>query len=258
MRGKRHLHFGRLRPSLAVFITHLKSYSLPLTNIIPNPADEQNAIASSLAMQIIFGKIAPFHRLIEDDLMAEFKASRHRVRRAIDILASRVLVVRETNKGAHVCGYSGIEIQQIYELRDILHTAALHRIKFPVDPKIIIALRTLNAAHVAASAQGDLEKVFHVNNRFHATIFACCGSPFLTEAIELQAQRTYPVRTNSFHRTGYISMAQDEHKKMIDALEYGNVEALVLLCRSHIARPMRDYLARHDLLQEIQIDRKID
>ncbi|WP_298860884.1 GntR family transcriptional regulator [uncultured Sulfitobacter sp.] len=220
---------------------------MPLQNIIPNPADEQNAIANSLAMQIIFGKIAPFHRLIEDDLMAEFAASRHRVRRAIDILVSQALVVRETNKGAHVCGYSGEEIQQIYELRDILHTAALRRIKFPVDPKTIAALRTLNDAHVAASSQGDLEKVFHINNRFHATIFACCGNPVLAEAIELQAQRTYPVRTNGFHRAGYLSLAQDEHKKMIDALEYGNVEALILLCRAHIARPMRSYLEQHGL-----------
>ena len=218
---------------------------MPLQNIFPTPADEQNAIANTLEMDIIFGRIPPLQRLIEDDLMARFSASRHRVRRAIDILAGRALVLRETNKGAHVCGYSENEIQQIYELRDILHNAALRRIKFPVDPAIIAALRTIHSAHIAAAAQGDMEKVFHFNNRFHSTIFKCCGSAPLIEAIELQAQRTYPIRTFSFSEAGYLSVAQSEHKKMIDALEHGNVEALVLLCRSHITRPMRGYLAQH-------------
>lgn len=218
---------------------------MPLQNIIPNPADEQNAIANSLEMAIIFGRIPPLKRLIEDDLMAQFSASRHRVRCAIDILATRALVVRETNKGAHVCGYSREEIEQIYELRDILHGAALRRIKFPVDPLIISALHTLHAAHIEAAALDDMEKVFHLNNRFHNTIFKCCGSPPLIEAIELQAQRTYPIRTHSFGKKGYLTVAQNDHKKMIDALEHGNVEALVLLCRTHITRPMRGYLEEH-------------
>lgn len=221
---------------------------MPLQNIEPNPSDEQNAIANSLEMDIIFGRIPPLQRLIEDDLMAQFSASRHRVRCAIDILATRALVVRETNKGAHVCGYTGEEIQQIYELRDVLHNAAIRRIKFPVDPQIITALRTLYTAQIAAIEKGDLERVFRLNNRFHSTIFKCCGNLPLIEAIELQAQRTYPIRTNSFGETGYLTVAQNEHKKMIDALVHGNVEALVLLCRTHIARPMRGYLAQHQLV----------
>lgn len=198
-------------------------------------------------MQIIFGQIAPFHRLIEDDLMAEFSASRHRIRCAIDILVARALVTRETNKGAHVSGYTGDEIQQIYELRDILHLAALRRIVFPIDPKIITALHTLHATHIAASAQGDLERVFHLNNRFHALIFGCCGSAVLAEAIELQAHRTYPIRTNSFQHEGYLSLAQDEHRQMILALEQADVDALIALSHAHITRPMRSYLVQHDL-----------
>ena len=236
-----HVHF--LNP----MIVKSRSVFLPLQNIIPNPTDQQNAIANSLGMEIILGRIPPLQRLVEDDLMAQFSASRHRVRCAIDILAARALVVRETNKGAHVCGYSSEEIEQIYELRNVLHNAALRCIKFPLDPKIIVALRTLHSAHIAAAAQGDMEKTFHLNNRFHSTIFKCCGSPPLIEAIELQAHRTYPIRTNSFGQTGYLSLAQSEHKKMIDALEHGNIEALVLLCRAHITRPMRGYLAQHQL-----------
>lgn len=240
-----HLLSEKSHSWFAPYKLNREAFLLPLQNIIPHPADEQNAIAHRLEMEIIFGQIPPLMRLIEDDLMARFSASRHRVRCAIDILATRALAVRETNKGAHVCGYSTEEIQLIYELRDVLHNAALRRIKFPVAPQIISALRTIHRAHIAAAADGDLEKVFHFNNRFHSTIFKCCDSPPLIEAIELQAQRTYPIRTHGFGDAGYLDIAQSEHKKMIDALEHGNVEALVLLSRSHIGRPMRRYLTQH-------------
>lgn len=198
-------------------------------------------------MEIIFGHLPPCHRLIEDDLMARFSASRHKVRCAIDTLAQRGLAVRETNKGAHVCGYSGAEILQIYELRGILQDAALRRIPFPVDPLVIDELRRIDAAHVKAALIEAYTEVFHLNNLFHQTIFGCCKSRALVEAIELQAHRTYPMRTNNFMQAGYLSLAQREHRKMIDALEHGNAEALILLTRTHTIRPMRDYLAQYNL-----------
>jgi len=210
-------------------------------------SDPRHAIADTLEMDIIFGRLPPDQRLIEDDLMARFTASRHKVRCAIDTLALRGLVVRETNKGAHVCGYSGAEILQIYELRGILQDAAIRRIHFPVDPQTIEALRQIDAAHVKAAHVENYAEVFHLNNLFHRTIFACCKSRVLAEAIELQAHRTYPVRTNSFMQSGYLSLAQREHRKMIDALEHGNAEALILLTRTHMIRPMRDYLAQYNL-----------
>jgi DNA-binding GntR family transcriptional regulator len=211
--------------------------------------DPKNAIADKLEMDIIFGRLAPAQRLIEDDLMARFGTSRHKVRGAIDMLTIRGMAVRETNKGAHVCSYTGAEILQIYELRNILQDAAIGKISFPVDPAIIATLRSIDAAHVAAASTDAFDEVFHLNNLFHQTVFSCCNNPALAEVVEVQARRTVPIRTNNFMRTGYLSLAQSEHKKMIDALEHGNAEALTLLTRTHMMRPMRDYLSQYNLAQ---------
>lgn len=214
----------------------------------PTPLiDAKKTVAETLEMDIIFGRLPPFHRLIEDDLMARFSTSRHKVRCAIDTLATRKLVLREANKGARVCGHSGAEILQIYELRNILQDAAIDRITFPIDPEIIAELRRLDAAHLKAAARDAFDEVFQLNNIFHSKIFSCCNSPVLTEAIELQAHRTFPIRTNNFMRSGYLSVAQSEHRKMIDALEHGNAVALKMLHRTHMMRPMRDYLERYKL-----------
>lgn len=198
-------------------------------------------------MDIIFSRLPAGERLIEDDLMARFSQSRHRIRCAIDTLAQRGLAVRQTNKGAHVCSYNYNQIVEMYELRSILQDAAIASIQFPVKPDIITRLLILNEAHSTATARGDLEEVFRLNNQFHRTVFGCCGNKELCMAIEAQSRRTYPIRTNSFKKSGYLTLAQNEHHEMIEALVQEDATALILLSRAHIERPMRSYIAQYKL-----------
>jgi len=198
-------------------------------------------------MDIIFGRLAPGQRLIEDELMARFSQSRHRMRCAIDTLTARGLARREKNCGAHVCRYTGTQIRQMYDLRHILHEAALRQIPLPVSAENIATLRRLHHGHIAASQAGDLEAVFLFNNRFHNALFGCCNNAVLAEAIDFRAVATYPIRTHPFAQQGYLAQVQREHEQMIHALEQGALDALIALTRTHIERPMHDYLAKYNL-----------
>lgn len=218
-----------------------------LASSVPASSTAKDSVFHVLEMDIIFGRLGPGVRLIEDDLMARFGTSRHRVRCVIDQLAQRGLATRETNKGAHVCGYTRGQILQLYELRNILQDAAITSIQFPVDPKVTTALMILNEAHNTASLRGDLEEVFRINDQFHRTVFGCCPNKELCALIEAQARRTYPIRTSSFKISGYLAMAQKEHQEIIEALIACDHGALILLCRAHIERPMHDYIAQHHL-----------
>ena len=211
----------------------------------PPEQKTQIAAAQVLEMDIIFSRLRAGERLIEDDLMARFKQSRHRIRCAIDILAQRGLAVRRTNKGAHVCSFTHRQILDLYELRNVLQDAAITSMQFPVKSETITRLVILNEAHATATARGDLEEVFHLNNQFHRTVFSCCDNKELCAAIEAQARRTYPIRTNSFRKAGYLANAQKEHHQIIQALKQGEHATLTALIRAHIERPMNDYIAQH-------------
>lgn len=204
-------------------------------------------MANTLEMDIIFGRLPPRERLIEDELMARFAKSRHYVRSAIDTVVQHGLAVREINKGAYVCDFTHDDVIALYQLRNILHEAALSLIIFPVEPQIIARLEALNTAHVAAVARSDLQDVFHLNNLFHAAVFLCCPNRALADAIDVHAHRMYPIGTNSFHREGYLMQAQQEHRQIIDALVRGDIAALISLHERHIARPVNDYLEKHGM-----------
>lgn len=208
---------------------------------------DKDALARELEMDIIFGRLFPNQRLIEDELMARFGQSRHRVRRAIDMLVLGGLAVREVNKGAQVCSYTGDEVRDLYELRCILEGAALTRISFPADPEAIDALRDIQSQLEANVEAQDLIAVFNLNNAFHARIFACCGNTALTEAIDAEARRSQPIRSMNFNSAEYLEKALAEHEEMIDALVQGDLKKLVPLNEVHILRPMQAYLDQYGL-----------
>lgn len=216
---------------------------------MPRTAKPKESISQTLEMDIIFGRIAPGDRLIEDELMERFCASRHGIRAAIDTVVKRGLAKREPNKGAHACSYSHTQITQMYELRNILQDAALASIRFPVDPTVITALTILNDAHCTASKRSDLEAMFHLNDQFHRTVFACCDNKELCAAIEAESRKTQPIRTNSFKVSGYLALARAEHRQIIEALISGDHATLLMLSRTHIERPMRDYIKQYQLVK---------
>src|SRR6202011_6122572 len=72
---------------------------LPEVNA-PTREEEQAEVIRRLEEDIIFGRLAPGARLIEDTLMTRYRASRHFVRQALFQLERQGIVLREKNIGA--------------------------------------------------------------------------------------------------------------------------------------------------------------
>src|SRR3954471_23910721 len=85
---------------------------------------DASELANLLGEDIIFGRLAPGTRLIEDQLIARFGVTRHAVRQAFVELERTGIVVREKNKGAAVRSLEPREVEQIYEVRELLQRHA--------------------------------------------------------------------------------------------------------------------------------------
>src|SRR4051812_2143024 len=105
-------------------------------------------LAQTLGEDIIFGRIAPGTRLVEDPLMARFGATRHSVRRAIAELSRVGLAVSLPNRGAHVRVLAPVDVVQLYEVRELLHREAALRIPLPASAEFIENLATLHADYL--------------------------------------------------------------------------------------------------------------
>lgn len=213
-------------------------------------------IVARLEEDIIFGRLLPRERLVEDALMRRFGAKRHVVRQALVDLERMQVVTRDPNKGAAVRDFSLRDVEEIYEMREVLQRRAAERIPLPGDPALVRQLRDIHGRHALAVAAGDLRAVYRLNNDFHNTLFAACGNRHLTEAIAHYAWLAHAIRSYRIADPVLLAQARDEHGAIIDALEAGERERLVQLCVEHITPSKVAYLAARRAVetQDMQVE----
>ncbi len=191
-------------------------------------------LVDELETDIVFGRLHPRERLVEDELVARFGAKRHVIRQVLVELERMGLVSRARNRGAAVADFTPDEVEQIYGVRRLLETGAAAQIPMPLHAVKLKELRTIQRKHDQAVESGNTLSAFRANNDFHRLLFSTCGNAYLSAAIGDFAQKTHVIRSFSVARPEYLRQARDEHWAMIKALKSGDRQQLVSLCSNHL------------------------
>mgnify|MGYP002621790512 CR=1 FL=1 len=114
-------------------------------------------IVAYVKQNIIFGRMRPRERLIEEDLTNQFGVSRHVVRAAVVELEQLGLVTRRPNKGAMVRDFSVEEVEQIYDIRAFLQSEAARRIPMPASKELLDEIRDPDPLHQRKGVIADMD-----------------------------------------------------------------------------------------------------
>ena len=208
----------------------------------PEPRGSASEVASEIEFEILFGRLKPRERLIEDVLMQRFDAKRHAVRQALSDLERIGIVTREANRGAAVRDFSAREVEEICELREILQRRAAQRIPLPAEQNLISKLETIQKQHDKAVAKKNPRAIDQANEEFHRTLFGACGSIHLAAAIEHYSFLTRAMRLYPLVDSDLLQILRKEHWAMIEALRESDRRALMSLVVDHIQHSKRLYL----------------
>ena len=202
-------------------------------------------LVDSIRQAIIFGRLRPRERLVEEELAERFNASRHLVRSALSTLDQMGLVARRPNRGVVVCDFSVEEIEEIYEMRAILQGEAARRIPLPAPRSLITQLEAIHAKYSENVDKLELKAACTLNNLFHETMFGACNNRYLTETIQKFWTRTTAIRCYAIGDPELLQQSRREHRAMIDAIKEGNREELVKQCVDHIYPALEAYKRAH-------------
>lgn len=206
--------------------------------------DEEIAPAvTTLEEDVIFGRLLPYERLTEEDVMTRFGLTRHLSRRVFERLEELGVVTEDRAGGTVVRAYSLEEIEHIYEVRETLQEQAMLRMPLPAPAQLVAALREIHRRYVAAVGAADLSAIFRLNEAFHDTVFGACGNGVLAEAIKKYTWLTHGVRSRGFSDKTHLKLATQEHAQILDALARGDRRLLVTVNRTHVNRPKEAYKA---------------
>ena len=202
------------------------------------------SIARALEEDIIFGRLAPGTRLTEDTLLARFAVTRHFARQALVQLEAMGIVVRERNRGATVRSLTPKQVQEIYDVRELLQRQAALWIPLPAPDSLIAELNLIHEEHGSHIDAGFLRGVHETNDRFHLTLFGACDNAHLVQSIELYMRLSLPVRANSMGNTESLRIAHEHHRLMIEMLKGHDNWVLAQLCVDHLQPSKKRYLDR--------------
>jgi DNA-binding GntR family transcriptional regulator len=206
-------------------------------------------VVRALEADILFGRLRPRERLVEDQLLHRFPVKRHVIRQALVELERAGIVVRALNRGAAVRDFSAEEVEEVAEIRAVLQRRAAERMTLPAPASFIAKLEALQTEHDAAVDSRNPHRIDAANEAFHGAIFDACGNGQLAAAIARYAYLSRAMRLYPMIDPPLLETLRGEHWQMIAALRSGDRAELMRLVVDHIQHSKQRYLAARGAAQ---------
>lgn len=205
-----------------------------MTSSVPQPIPYY--LMEKIRRGIITGRYPPGDALREQQLEAEYGASRGPLREALRLLQLRGLVTHEPRRGFRVREYSPELTEQIYRLRGLLERHGIEALAGKPLGELIAALRAANEAMKMHFAAKNIEAYLEANVAFHNAIVQTAKNEPLQRAIETLNEMAQPIRFALLASNFEKSKAIAEHEKIIRFLIKGDLVSAALFIEQHVVR----------------------
>lgn len=198
-----------------------------------------------LRQAILSGRLAPGSHVTVRPLCEEFGLSATPVKAALTALEREGFLVLHPHRGFFVPEVDRDDMQELYELREVLDGIAARRAAaLPTRDALVERLTGLVAAQAAEVEAGNLSGYSDLDGQFHQEILAAAGSRRLQHVAENMIGQLRLGRATSARVPGRPSAALTEHREIVAAIAAGQHQQAERLARRHV-RKSANALDRH-------------
>lgn len=191
-------------------------------------------IQTSLADDIVHGRITPGEPLDETRLAVTFGVSRTPIREAIRQLEAIGLAEARPHRGAVAATISAERLDEMFAVMAELEALCARRSALFMTPQERRALEAVHADGALLVSVGSISGYAEHNNRFHDTIYEGAHNGFLTELTRSVRQRVAPFRKAQFEGLKRLSRSLEEHERVVGAILRGDADTAAAEMRAHI------------------------
>lgn len=203
-----------------------------------------DTIFETLVEAIVSGQLPPGSELNSVELAKQLEVSRTPLREALRLLARDGFVQQVSNFKARVTKFSAEDIQEIYEVRLQLETAAAEFAARRMSKEQLDELRAEAAELDTQRNDVDwAEKAIAYDLRFHATIANASGNRRLEAEILRYRQlvRSFCIMTG---QQSTLEQAFEEHLTILDAIAAGKPALARKAMATHISARLAVVLSK--------------
>jgi len=193
-------------------------------------------VYQALKREILSGRLAPGERLSLEEFAQHFGVSVTPIRDALRLLAAEGLVELLSRRGAFVTRPSYEDIEQVYQIREILECASVNAViqRGPAAFQKLQQLVEQMAGTDISESRSDYLLFNQLDQRFHQFIVDCMENRKLSEIYAGLGGHSLIVRAFYNISDQRASETLAEHRAILDALRRGDAEAARAAIRTHL------------------------
>jgi DNA-binding GntR family transcriptional regulator len=212
--------------------------------IVATPTHLARLATNHIRDLIADGVLLQGERIYQRELATRIGISLSPLREALRVLEAEGLVSYSANRGYEVARFNRGDLVEIYQMRALVESQALQTIEAP-SVQTVRRLRRYNSAMMAAIESGSVGDVIRANRGFHFTIIDLSPDRYVKREV-FRLWRLSESLRSVWWRSGTSKLRiADEHARMIESLQRGNVSELLILWGEH--RTAGSEMASRDL-----------
>lgn len=206
----------------------------------PPKATRADDVYDQLKKDVGDFKLVPGDRFSENEIGERLGVSRTPVRQALVRLQQEGYVEVLFRSGWRVLPFDFEQFEQLYDLRMILETTAVHRLCDGGPRSGVNVNRALLDELVAiwlvppAERSTDSAQVSQWDEAFHCSLVAAAGNTEMVRVHRDVTDRIRIIRRLDFTKQARIDATYEEHSKILKAIQRKRGDQAAMLLRAHI------------------------
>ncbi len=196
-----------------------------------------------LRHEMMWGAMEPGRVLSVRRIAEDFGVSPMPVRDALHRLSLEGMVEVSPRSSSRVADVSAESVRQIYEVRSCLEPLAARLALKHLTPADTRFLKRCIAMQEAAASKNRPLDWHRWNREFHFLIFRRCANGLLERTSQEICERNFRhFSARAMTLPGFCARRQDEHKRILEAIERGDADGLETAWRDHLVQSGRETL----------------
>ena len=221
----------------------MQTPALPHSKTKPARSSRADDVYAQLKRDVGEFKLVPGDRFTENEICERLGVSRTPVRQALVRLQQEGYVEVLFRSGWRVLPFDFDQFEQLYDLRMVLETTAVHRLcdegaggalkSMPVDHQLLDELNRIWLVPVAERSTDTLQ-VAAWDEAFHCALVRAAGNAEMTRVHRDVTERIRIIRRLDFTQQARIEATYDEHATILKAIRAHRGDQAAMLLRAHI------------------------
>jgi len=197
--------------------------------------EDSTQIAYHGMRHMLYNKeLVPGQRIAYRDLAEKLELSPTPIIQALKWLELQGFVQHEPNRGYSMAPFSIKEIEELYELRELIEPSLIPAAIEKIDKKGISELKEALEAHLSAEREFYLKERLFKNRDFHMTLASLSGKATQVRILQNVFDMLFLKYGGNYFPISSLSATDQAHQEVYDAFALRSLERAQSVLKNHL------------------------